>query len=89
MKYAEEVEAQYILRGIRSVKDYESEKAMMHINADLNSEIITIFLMPPRKIAEVSSSAVKNMIGPEGWEKEIKRYVPEQVYKIFLKKFKK
>ncbi|MGJ8657271.1 MAG: pantetheine-phosphate adenylyltransferase [Akkermansiaceae bacterium] len=78
--YAHEVDAHYILRGIRSPNDYEYERVMRHINADMAPEITTSFLMPPRDIAEVSSSMIKSLIGPDGWEDIVRRYVPQFVF---------
>ena len=78
--YAKEQNAAYILRGVRTADDYEYERVMRHINADLAPEITTIFLMPPRDIAELSSSMVKSLIGPEGWEDTVRRYVPDPVF---------
>ena len=78
--YAKEQSAAYILRGVRTAADYEYERVMRHINADLAPEITTIFLMPPRDIAELSSSMVKSLIGPEGWEDTVRRYVPNPVF---------
>jgi len=88
VNYAKSVGADYVLRGIRSQGDYEYERVMRNINSDLNPNIMTVFLMPPREIAEVSSSFVKGLIGPKGWEKTIMKYVPEPVYARFLKKFR-
>lgn len=79
INYAKSQKARYLLRGIRSVKDYEYEREMMHINYDICPDIQTIFLFPPRHIAEVSSSAVMGMVGFEGWEKVVNKYVPENV----------
>jgi len=88
VNYAKSVEAYYILRGIRSEGDYEYERAMRYINSDLNPNILTVFLIPPREIAEISSSFVKDLVGPEGWEKIIRKYVPKPVYEKILKQFK-
>lgn len=85
VKYARSVDAQYILRGIRSSADYEYERVMRHINADMALSITTTFLMPPRDIAELSSSMVKSLIGPEGWEEPVKRYVPPAVFTALQK----
>ena len=87
--YAKSIDADYILRGIRNGKDYEYEREMRHINADLNPEITTLFLMPDRELAEVSSSLVRGIIGYEGWEKAVERYVPKNVYNKLLQKFRK
>ena len=82
--YARSMGADYILRGIRSESDYEFEQAMRNVDEDLEPEITTVFLIPPREICEVSSSFVKGMVGPEGWERVIKPYVPGPVYRKLL-----
>ena len=78
--YAREVDAEFILRGIRSPGDYEYERVMRHINGDMAPEINTVFLMPPRDKAELSSSMVTGLIGPEGWQETVRRYVPSPVF---------
>jgi pantetheine-phosphate adenylyltransferase len=78
--YARKKGAKYVLRGIRSSHDYEYERVMRHINADMAPEITTVFLMPPRDIAEVSSNMIKSLTGPDGWENTVSRYVPEPVF---------
>lgn len=80
INYARSVDAPFVLRGIRTESDYEYERVMRNVNGDLNDGVTTVFLMPPRSIAEVSSSMVKGLIGPEGWEAIVKRYVPEPVF---------
>jgi pantetheine-phosphate adenylyltransferase len=79
--YAQTIGATHILRGIRSESDYEYERTMRNINGDLDSTICTVFLMPPRGIAEVSSSMVKGLVGPKGWRRVVRKYVPEPVYR--------
>lgn len=83
--YAQEVGATHILRGVRSAGDYEYERTMRNINGDLDAGICTVFLMPPRAIAEVSSSMVKGLIGPKGWRRVVRQYVPPPVYQHILK----
>ncbi len=82
--YAASIGAKFILRGVRNGSDYEYERGMRYINSDLNPAINTIFMMPPREMAEVSSSLVKGLIGSEGWEMSIRRYIPRSVYTRFL-----
>lgn len=80
VKYAKSIGAHSILRGIRSPDDYEFEKRMRYVNGDLHPEITTVFLMPPREIAEVSSTMVKGLVGPVGWKPVVERYVPSPVF---------
>lgn len=82
--YAQSVQATHVLRGIRSAADYEYERPMRNINGDLDPKICTVFLMPPRNIAEVSSSMVKGLIGPAGWRRIVRKYVPGPVYRRLL-----
>ena len=58
---------------------------MRNINGDLSDAITTVFLMPPRDIAEVSSSMVKGLMGPEGWAAIVKGYVPKAVFEKLKK----
>lgn len=83
--YAELLGATHILRGIRTESDYEFERTMRNINGDLDAGICTVFLMPPRGIAEVSSSMVRGLIGPVGWRRIVRKYVPDPVYRRLLK----
>ncbi len=71
-----------IIRGIRTEADYTYERSMRYINSDLHPDLSTVFLMPPRELSEVSSSAVKGMIGPDGWETIVSGYVPRCVMKV-------
>ena len=82
--YAQSVGATHILRGIRTESDYEFERTMRNINSDLDANICTVFLMPPRGIAEVSSSMVRGLIGPVGWPKIVRKYVSPAVYHKLL-----
>lgn len=84
VNYANQMGAEFIVRGIRSTADYEYERAIRYINADLQPTIQTIFLMPPREIAEISSTMVKGLIGPKGWRDIVKNYVPRAVYEKIL-----
>jgi pantetheine-phosphate adenylyltransferase len=84
INYAQSIGATHILRGIRSAGDYEFERTMRNINGDLDENICTVFLMPPRGIAEISSSMVKGLIGPAGWRKIVRKYVPDPVYRRLL-----
>ncbi|HLX55000.1 MAG TPA: pantetheine-phosphate adenylyltransferase [Aquella sp.] len=77
--YAKSIGAGFIVRGIRNYTDYDYEKSIRHINSDLSKDITTVFLMPPRNFAEVSSSMVKGLVGSAGWEKIAKKYLPEPV----------
>lgn len=84
VNYAQSIGAEYIVRGIRTESDYEYERSMRYINHDLQPDIATVLLMPPREYAEVSSTMVKGMVGPHSWQTIIRRYVPDAVYEKII-----
>jgi pantetheine-phosphate adenylyltransferase len=84
IRHAESLGARFILRGVRNESDYVYERAMRNVNGDLAPGITTVFLMPPRAMSEVSSSLVKSLIGPEGWQAIVKSYVPAPVFEKLL-----
>lgn len=59
--FCKEVEAQFILRGLRNPADFEFEKAIAHVNRDL-SGVETIFLLTAVKTSPISSSIVRDVI---------------------------
>lgn len=86
IRYAQSVGAKYLLRGIRTQGDYEYERLMMYVNRSQCNEIQTVFLIPPKEITELSSSLVKGLVGPQGWEDAIREYVPPGVCARMAKK---
>ncbi|MEM0928480.1 MAG: pantetheine-phosphate adenylyltransferase [Pseudomonadota bacterium] len=61
MTYAERVKANVIFRGLRAVSDFEYEFQMVGMNAVLNAEIETVFLMADVKYQAVASRWVKEI----------------------------
>ncbi|MGV0753791.1 pantetheine-phosphate adenylyltransferase [Empedobacter brevis] len=61
--FCDEVNAQFILRGLRNPADFEFEKAIAHTNrAITNHNIETIFLLTSSGKAYISSSIVRDVM---------------------------
>lgn len=84
--FAREEGATHLIRGMRNSADFEFERAMRNINRDREPTIETIFLMPPRELAEVSSSMVKTLLGLQGWPDLARQYVPKPMMDALEKK---
>jgi pantetheine-phosphate adenylyltransferase len=61
MSFAESVKASVIIRGLRAVSDFEYEFQMAGMNARLNPEIETVFLMASDRFQFISSRFVKEI----------------------------
>jgi len=84
MHFAESVGAGVILRGLRAVSDFEYELQMASINARLNPNIETVFLMASDRYQFISSRFVKE-IGELGGD--ISHFVSPRVAAQLLDRF--
>jgi len=87
VRYASKVGATHLVRGVRSAEDLAFEKMMRHVNEDIDPEVESVYLIPPREYCEVSSSLVKGLIGPNGWREVVDRMVPPAVRKRLRERF--
>jgi len=71
-----QVQANYILRGIRYVNDFEYEKAIADMNRSLDADIETVFLTCLPKYTSVASTLVRDVIRNGG---DVSQFVPEPV----------
>jgi pantetheine-phosphate adenylyltransferase len=72
--FAGEMGAQFILRGIRTVNDFEYEKNMADINRKL-SGVETLILFTEPETAHISSGIVRELLR---YGKDISTFVPEE-----------
>lgn len=85
LDFAREHQANVILRGLRTVTDFDYEFQLASMNRHLNPAIESLFLMPSEKYMYISSSLVREIASLGG---DVKAFVPEQVVAMLAKKFK-
>jgi pantetheine-phosphate adenylyltransferase len=86
VKFAEEVGAHTIIRGLRAVSDFEYEFQMVGMNYRLNPEIETVFLMAEASQQAIASKLVKEIARLGG---DIAPFVPPRVATRLNAKFAK
>ena len=86
--YVRQQGAQFLIRGIRNEMDYLYERGMSQINHELCPEVETVTLLARKELSDISSSMVKDLVGPRGWEERVERFVPAPVYNSLLIKNK-
>ena len=62
VEFCKEIGAQFILRGIRYVSDFEYEKTIADANRTLDKSIETVFLTGEPKYTSVASTIVRDII---------------------------
>ena len=70
---AREVEARFIVRGVRLIQDFENEKHLAEVNRDL-SGIETILLYTLPEYSHISSSIVRELVR---YGQDVSPYLPE------------
>ena len=80
---AKSLGANFLIRGIRNVKDYEYEKDIAKMNQHLAPEIETVFLLAEEPYAHVSSSLLKEVLRFGG---DVSDYRPPNIYHALKQK---
>lgn len=80
--FCKKIDAQFILRGIRYVSDFEYEKTIADANRTLDKTIETIFLTGEPKYTSVASTIVRDIIRNGG---DASPFLPEAVYSSLTK----
>ena len=66
VNFAREKGAQFIVRGLRAISDFEYELQMAQMNQELWPEIETLFLVPEARYSFISSSLVREVASLHG-----------------------
>jgi pantetheine-phosphate adenylyltransferase len=82
--FAREVGAEVIIRGLRAVSDFEYEIQMANMNARMEPNVETIFLMASDRHQFIASSLVKDIARLGG---DTSQFVSKKVFERLKKKF--
>ncbi len=84
--YVRRKKASVILRGIRTISDFEYEYQMALTNRTFAPDIETVFVMTHEEYSFVSSRLIKEAVSMGG---DVGSFVPKEVEARLKKKFKK
>lgn len=83
--FARQMDADFIIRGLRAITDFEYELQMSQTNHKLEPNVETIFLTTNIEYSYLSSTTVKEIAAFGG---DISQFVPEAVIRELTKKIK-
>ena len=84
--FAREINASLIIRGLRAVSDFEYEIQMANMNARMEPNVETIFLMASDRHQFIASSLVKDIARLGG---DTSQFVSKKVFERLKRKFAK
>ena len=82
--YMKEMQTNVILRGIRTVSDFEYEFQRALTNRVLKVDIETVFIMTSQEYSFLNTSLIKEAVSLGG---DISKFVPSDVEKLLQQKF--
>jgi len=60
--FCKNVNAGFIVRGLRNAADFEFEKAIAHMNSAISENIETVFILAEQQYGALSSSIIRDII---------------------------
>ena len=85
--FARQEGAQFIVRGLRSITDFEYELEMAHVNHKLYPDLDTLFFTTSLQYTYLSSTTVKELA--RYGSNEVSQMVPCNVNKMLEEKFRR
>ncbi len=73
--FCKKINASYMVRGIRSVGDFEYERAIAQINQTMMPEMETIFILSKPEYSAISSTIVRDILRNHG---DVSPFLPAQ-----------
>lgn len=83
--YLKKQKTNILLRGIRTISDFESEYQRALTNRALNKEVETVFVMSSEQYAFLNSTLIKEVVSLGG---QVSQFVPSSVERQLIKKYK-
>ncbi|HBH06755.1 MAG TPA: pantetheine-phosphate adenylyltransferase [Flavobacteriales bacterium] len=74
--YCKEINAGFLLRGIRTALDFDYERTIGLMNLDLAPDIETVYLISRPEYSAISSTVVREILRMKG---DVTRFVPHEI----------
>ena len=78
VNYCQQVNAKYLIRGLRNASDFDYEKTISQLNQIIGDNIETIFLISRPAFSHISSTIVREIVKGKG---DISSFVPDHITK--------
>ena len=75
VNFCKSIGASYMIRGIRTVSDFEYEKAIAQMNHSLEPEIESIFIVSKPGYSSISSTIVREIMRYNG---DVTQFIPKE-----------
>ena len=77
--FCKKIKASYMIRGIRTVSDFEYEKAIAQMNHAMVPEIESIFIVSKPGYSSISSTIVRDILRNKG---DVRQFIPKEAFEL-------
>lgn len=74
--FCKRMNANFIIRGLRTSADFEFERAIAQMNHAISPDIETVFIITDPQYSMISSSIIREILKNKG---DVKKFVPEGI----------
>ena len=79
VEFCKRIQSNYMIRGIRTVSDFEYEKAIAQMNHALEPEIESIFIVSKPGYSSISSTIVRDIMRNNG---DVQQFIPKEAFDL-------
>ncbi|WP_395802277.1 pantetheine-phosphate adenylyltransferase [Daejeonella sp.] len=79
VEFCKKIDAKYMIRGIRTVSDFEYEKAIAQMNHALAPDIESIFIVSKPGYSSISSTIVRDIMRNNG---DVSQFIPKEAVNL-------
>jgi pantetheine-phosphate adenylyltransferase len=79
VEFCKKIQSNYMIRGIRTVSDFEYEKAIAQMNHAMVPEIESIFIVSKPGYSSISSTIVRDIMRNNG---DVKQFIPKEAFDL-------
>jgi pantetheine-phosphate adenylyltransferase len=77
--FCKQMNAQFLLRGLRTAADFEFERSIAHSNKTLLPSIETVFMLTAPEYSFITSTIVREILRNKG---DVSGFVPHQIHEL-------
>ena len=79
VEFCKKIQSNYMIRGIRTVSDFEYEKAIAQMNHALEPDIESIFIVSKPGYSSISSTIVRDIMRNNG---DVQQFIPKEAFDL-------
>lgn len=76
LDYCKEINANFMIRGLRNTLDFEYEKSIAQMSANIDQSVQTVFLMTAPEFSSINSTIVREIVKYKG---DVSGFVPTTI----------